>query len=119
MKLKYSIHNKNEIKSFYAKRKNTPYLGDDWHYHDEYELYFPISGSGVRIVGDSMEYYSSNELVTHYTGKTPIENLQNIAINNLEIEKNIQKQTLESDDFYNLVKNKIEKTGGVLKLSSQ
>ena len=63
MKLKYSIHNKNERKSFYAKRKNTPYLGDDWHYHDEYELYFPISGSGVRIVGDSMEYYSSNELV--------------------------------------------------------
>jgi AraC-like DNA-binding protein len=63
LKLKYSIHNKNERKSFYAKRKNTPYLGDDWHYHDEYELYFPISGSGVRIVGDSMEYYSSNELV--------------------------------------------------------
>ena len=54
LKLKYSIHNKNEIKSFYAKRKNTPYLGDDWHYHDEYELYFPISGSGVRSVGDRM-----------------------------------------------------------------
>ena len=63
--------------------------------------------------------YSSNELVTHYTGKTPIENLQKIAVNNLEIEKNIQKQTLESDDFYNLVKNKIEKTGSLIILSNQ
>ena len=63
MKLKYSLHNKNEQKSFYAKRINTPYRGDDWHYHDEFELYFPMSGSGVRIVGDSMEYYGSNELV--------------------------------------------------------
>ena len=63
--------------------------------------------------------YSSNELVTHYTGKTPIENLQKIAINNLEIKKNIQKQTLESDDFYNLVKNKIEKTGSLIILSNQ
>ena len=62
--------------------------------------------------------YSSNEFVTHYTGKTPIENLQKIAINNLEIEKNIQKQTLESDDFYNLVKNKIEKTGSLITLSN-
>ena len=63
MKLKYSIHNKNEQKSFYVKRKNTPYRGDDWHYHDEFELYFPMTGSGIRIVGDSMEYYGSNELV--------------------------------------------------------
>ncbi len=63
--------------------------------------------------------YGSNELVTHYTGKTPIENLQEIAINNLEIEKNIKKQTLESEDFYNLVKSKIEKTGSLIKLSNQ
>ena len=63
LKLKYSLHNKNEHKSFYAKRINTPYRGDDWHYHDEFELYFPMSGSGVRIIGDSMEYYGSNELV--------------------------------------------------------
>ena len=63
--------------------------------------------------------YGSNELVTHYTGKTPIENLQEITVKNLEIEKNIKKQTLESDDFYILVKNRIEKTGSLIKLSNQ
>jgi len=54
-------------------------------------------------------------LITAYTGKTPIENLKEIA----PAKKNIQKQTLESEDFYNLVKNKIDKTGGIIKLSSQ
>jgi AraC-like DNA-binding protein len=63
LKLKYSIFDKNIQKSFYAKRKNTPYRADDWHYHEEFELYFPMTGSGVRIVGDSMEYYGANELV--------------------------------------------------------
>ena len=32
---------------------------------------------------------------------------------------NIQKKTLESEDFYLLVKNKIEKTNNILKLSNQ
>ena len=32
---------------------------------------------------------------------------------------NVQKQTLESQDFYILVKNKIEKTGAILKKSNQ
>ena len=59
--------------------------------------------------------YSSNEMITTYTGKTPIENVKEITLN----QKNIQKQTLESEDFYILVKNKIEKTGGLLKLSNQ
>ena len=63
--------------------------------------------------------YGSNQMITNYTGKTPIENLGEITSQNSLNKKNIQKQTLESDDFYNLVKNKIEKTGGVLKLSSQ
>ena len=59
--------------------------------------------------------YGSNQLITAYTGKTPIENLKEVA----SVEKNIQKQTLESEDFYNLVKNKIEKTGSTIKLSNQ
>ena len=33
--------------------------------------------------------------------------------------ENIQKQTLESDDFYQLVKNKVKMTKGKIKLSSQ
>ena len=60
--------------------------------------------------------YGSSELITMYTGKTPIENIQKIT----EVEeKNIHKKTLESDDFYFLVKQNIEKTNKILKLSSQ
>ena len=59
--------------------------------------------------------YGSNEMITMYTGKTPIENVVEVASN----QKNIQKQTLESEDFYILVKNKIDKTGAILKKSNQ
>ena len=59
--------------------------------------------------------YGSNEMITMYTGKTPIENVKEITSN----QKNIQKETLESEDFYILVKNKINKTGAILKKSNQ
>ena len=55
--------------------------------------------------------YGSNEMITMYTGKTPFENVKEIAMN----DKNIHKQTLESEEFYILVKNKIDKTGAILK----
>ena len=63
--------------------------------------------------------YGSSELITSYTGKTPIENIEEIANKNLSLEKNIQKQTLESDDFYQLVLNKIKKTKGKIVLTNQ
>ncbi len=60
--------------------------------------------------------YGSNELITMYTGKTPVENIkEKISADN---NKNIQKKTLESEDFYILVKNKIEKTNGILNKSN-
>ena len=59
--------------------------------------------------------YGTNQLITVSTGKTPVENLKEIK----PVEKNIKKQTLESQDFYILVKNKIEKTKGILKVSNQ
>ena len=59
--------------------------------------------------------YTSNELITAYTGKTPIENLEEITSN----KKNIQKKTLQSSDFQQLVKTRIEKTREKIKLSSQ
>ena len=59
--------------------------------------------------------YGSNEMITHYTGKTPLENVKEITTNN----KNIHKQTLESEDFYILVKNKINKTGAIFKKANQ
>ena len=60
--------------------------------------------------------YGSNALITEYTGKTPIENLQEIS--SLK-EKNIKESTLKSEDFYLLVKSKIEKTSKILNLSNQ
>ena len=59
--------------------------------------------------------YGSNEIITRHTGKTPIENIQEISVS----KKNIQKQTLQSEDFYILVKNKIDKTRGIFKKSNQ
>ena len=59
--------------------------------------------------------YGSNEMITRQTGKTPIENIQELSVN----KKNIQKQTLKSEDFYILVKNKIDKTRGIFKKSNQ
>ena len=63
--------------------------------------------------------YGSNQFITNYTGKTPIQNLGEITSQNSSSEKNIQKNTLESEDFYQLVKNKIEKSKGKIKLSIQ
>ena len=57
--------------------------------------------------------YGSNEMITFYTGKTPIENLQKISLEKNK-SKNIEKKTLESEDFYILVKSKIEKTRNIL-----
>ena len=59
--------------------------------------------------------FGSNEMITRQTGKTPIENIQELSVN----KKNIQKQTLKSEDFYILVKNKIDKTRGIFKKSNQ
>ena len=58
----------------------------------------------------------SNEIITHYTGKTTFENIKEIT-NKDEI--NIHKDTLESEEFYILVKNKIDKTSAILNLTNQ
>ena len=59
--------------------------------------------------------YGSNQMITMYTGKTPFENVKEIALD----DKNIHKQTLESEDFYILVKNKIDKTGAIFRNTNQ
>ena len=63
--------------------------------------------------------YGSNEMITMYTGKTPLENLQEISSVQQSNKKNIHKKTLESDDFYILVKQNVEKTNKILKSSNQ
>ena len=60
--------------------------------------------------------YGSSELISAYTGKTPMENL--IEITSFE-DDNIHKQTLESDDFKKLVEKRILNTNSILKLTNQ
>ena len=61
--------------------------------------------------------YGSNQLITKYTGKTPIENLKNIEVK--YIKENTLKETLESEDFYQLVNGRIKKTREILNFSNQ
>ena len=63
--------------------------------------------------------YGSNQLITMYTGKTPVENLQEISLTQVNKSKNIQRKTLESEDFYFLVKKRIEETNKIISKSSQ
>tara|TARA_B100000902_G_C27124679_1_gene820457 strand:+ start:595 stop:918 length:324 start_codon:yes stop_codon:yes gene_type:complete len=63
--------------------------------------------------------YGSTEIITLYTGKTPIENLQEITLKKKEETKNIKKNTLESEDFLILVQQKIKKNRSIIKLTSQ
>ena len=61
--------------------------------------------------------YSAGEVVTSYTGKTPIENIKKLK--SLNQTKNIKKKTLESEEFHILVKNKIDKNSSIFKSSNQ
>ena len=63
--------------------------------------------------------YGSNEMITMYTGKTPLENLQEISSTEKYKTTNIHKKTLESEDFLVLIENQIKKTSGILNLSIQ
>ena len=59
--------------------------------------------------------YASNQMIAVLTGKTPFENLKRISPK----KENIQKKTLESEEFYSLVQEKIQTTSNILRLSSQ
>lgn len=63
MELIYNPTKKNDFQSFYSERRKTPYYGGDWHYHEEFELIYTIKGDGVRIIGDSMDYFDDPELI--------------------------------------------------------
>tara|TARA_B100001063_G_C16589856_1_gene465073 strand:- start:37 stop:354 length:318 start_codon:yes stop_codon:yes gene_type:complete len=61
--------------------------------------------------------YGSGELITKRTGKSPLKNLQDLTQSKKEV--NIQKQTLESENFSKLVKKNIKKTRSIIKYSNQ
>ena len=77
---------------------------------------YTLTSSG-NVIQASLNY-GSNKMITHYTGKTPIENLKEVSQKKVQ-KINIKKKTLESDEFYLLVKSKIEKKSGILNLSNQ
>ena len=60
--------------------------------------------------------YGSSELVTMYTGKTPIENVIEATSTD---KNNIQKKTLESKDFQDLITSRVKKANSILKNSNQ
>ena len=60
--------------------------------------------------------YGSSELITMYTGKTPMENVIEITSTD---KNNIHKKTLESEKFKKLVDKRIKKTNSILKNSNQ
>ena len=63
--------------------------------------------------------YGSNQLITMYPGNTPIENLKKISKEQKKDEFNVQKKTLESEDFYFLVKKRIETTNKIINKTNQ
>lgn len=50
----------NTIHSFWMRRDS---FGPFWHFHPEIELTFISRGTGVRIVGDSIQPFKENDLV--------------------------------------------------------
>ncbi len=63
MKLEYKATDKNPLSSFYIRRIDKPYLGDNWHFHEEFELIYFLKGRGMRIVGDHISNFQRGELV--------------------------------------------------------
>ena len=78
---------------------------------------YTLSSSGNTIQAGLS--YGSNEFITQYTGKTPIENLKELRVIEENETQNIKKKTLESEDFYVLIKNKIDKVNEIFNLTNQ
>lgn len=49
--------------SFSIREDIYPYLYNHWHYHPEIELTLIRKGSGMRLVGDSMERFNDGDLI--------------------------------------------------------
>ena len=59
--------------------------------------------------------YSSNQAVKKITGKSPTENIQNLVDNKKKKIKEEEKQ----EEFFALVKSRIEKTSKIIQLANQ
>ena len=59
--------------------------------------------------------YSSNQAVKKITGKSPTENIQSLVENKQK--KNVEEE--KQEEFFALVKNRIEKTSKIIQLANQ
>lgn len=50
-------------KTFFIREIRQTFFSSEFHFHEECQLAYIIKGSGKRIVGDSVENFSENELV--------------------------------------------------------
>ena len=75
---------------------------------------YTLSSSGSVVQAGFS--YGSGELITAYTGKTPMENLIEISSSK---DVNIHKQTLQSEDFKKLVEKRIQNTNNILNSFNQ
>ena len=75
---------------------------------------YTLSSSGSLVQAGFS--YGSGELITAYTGKTPMENLIEISSSK---DDNIHKQTLQSEDFKKLVEKRIQNTNDILNSFNQ
>ena len=62
MKLNYKSIDKQITRSFHTNRQTDPYLGSNWHFHEEYELIYHLKGKGIRIVGDDISGFAPPQL---------------------------------------------------------
>ncbi|NJB85950.1 AraC-like DNA-binding protein [Lewinella marina] len=63
MKLQYKTTDSDPLSSISVRRIQQPYIGQNWHFHEEYELIYFLEGQGMRIVGDHMSNFKAGELV--------------------------------------------------------
>ncbi len=49
-------------KSFVVKKIARPYFSTDFHFHEECQLVYILSGSGIRIIGHSIERFEKGDL---------------------------------------------------------
>lgn len=48
---------------FQIKEISQPYFSTEFHFHDECQLVYVVESAGRRIIGDSIEYFESGELI--------------------------------------------------------
>lgn len=62
MKLTYKSIEEASNETLYVNRISEPHQGSNWHFHEEFELFYSLHGEGIRIAGDNISHFQSPEL---------------------------------------------------------